>query len=617
MKDYKGGTVGAAGEAFDPSPANLDARHQGRGRWAASRPACLPKKNRGETVSLVLTLHYGNEESLKGQTTAAGMLPGLMMAGTKKHDRQALREELDTLGIRISRAWAAAVGGGRRGGGGGGGGAAGQLTFSVEAKRDTLPQALELLGEILREPAFPEAEFETPKRRMRSAARRRPHRARRPGRPTSSAAPCRPYPKDDVRYVPTSRRIGRARSRHARPGQGALRDQVGGVARRAGRRRRLRPGRRRWPRSARCCRAGSRRCRSSGSTARPPADRDRVEGRHRHAGQGERRVPRRAGVPAEGHRPGVRGPADRQLHLRRQHAVLAARRPHPPEGGAVVRRHLVVHGLAARPGRHASRSPPSPTRRTSTRWRRRSSRNWRSSSKNGPTETEVADAKKAYLERRRWAARPTRRLPGRSCTNLIPRPRPSPTPPTRKSGSRPDAGRDRGRVRKHIDPKKLVDHPGGRFQEVGKGESGRVGGKLARANCSPPGRSPPGADATGLAFARVQDFFENEIHDPAPAHVRPVAAAVPDNLLVLAPGVHRARRPGSAFARTPCRRRCPGQADHVGGPPRGRRRRGRRGCRRCRVEPGDWRASCSRPASCEASRRRSTLPGFLDGPAFR
>ena len=43
------------------------------------------------------------------------MLPGLMMAGTKKHDRQALREELDSLGIRISTGG----GGGGRGGRGG------------------------------------------------------------------------------------------------------------------------------------------------------------------------------------------------------------------------------------------------------------------------------------------------------------------------------------------------------------------------------------------------------------------------------------------------------------------------------------------------------------------
>src|SRR5262249_26741974 len=94
--------------------------------------------------------------------------------------------------------------GGGGGGRGGGGGAVtpGQLTFSVQAKKETLPQALTLLGEILREPAFPDAEFETSKRRMRSMqsgnttepgilARNRLERA------------LSPYDKDDVRYVPT------------------------------------------------------------------------------------------------------------------------------------------------------------------------------------------------------------------------------------------------------------------------------------------------------------------------------------------------------------------------------------------------------------------------------
>src|SRR5262249_35272967 len=120
VKGYKGGGVGAAGEAFDPSPANLDARLKVT-EAGGLKIGLLPKKNRGETVSLVLTLHYGNEDSLKGLTTAAGMLPGMMMAGTKKHDRQALREELDRLGIRISPGLGG-FGGGRGGPGGGGGG---------------------------------------------------------------------------------------------------------------------------------------------------------------------------------------------------------------------------------------------------------------------------------------------------------------------------------------------------------------------------------------------------------------------------------------------------------------------------------------------------------------
>jgi zinc protease len=201
VKDYKGGSVAAAGEEFDPSPANLDARIKAIAEGGL-KAGLLPKKNRGETVSLVLTLHYGNEESLNGQTTAAGMLPGMMMAGTKKHDRQALREELDSLGIRINPG----AGGGGRGrggrGGGGGGGNAGQLTFSVEAKRDTLPQGLRLLGEILREPAFPAEEFETSKRRMTSmltAGRTEPGvlAGNRLNRALS------PYSTNDVRYVPT------------------------------------------------------------------------------------------------------------------------------------------------------------------------------------------------------------------------------------------------------------------------------------------------------------------------------------------------------------------------------------------------------------------------------
>ena len=55
VKDYKGGTVGAAGEAFDPSPANLDSRIKVINEGGL-KAGLLPKKNRGETVSLVLTL---------------------------------------------------------------------------------------------------------------------------------------------------------------------------------------------------------------------------------------------------------------------------------------------------------------------------------------------------------------------------------------------------------------------------------------------------------------------------------------------------------------------------------------------------------------------------------
>jgi zinc protease len=206
VKDYKGGATTVAGEAFDSSLEDLDKRVRvvelGGAKLGGVKVGLLPKKNRGETVSLLLTLHYGNSESLKGQATAAAMLGPLMLAGTKKHDRQALREELDALGIRISAGAGGGPGRGRRGGGGGGGGTPGQLTFSVQAKRSTLPKALELLGEILREPAFPETEFDDMKRRMRAMS------ARMRAEPSALAAnrlarALSPYPPEDVRYVPS------------------------------------------------------------------------------------------------------------------------------------------------------------------------------------------------------------------------------------------------------------------------------------------------------------------------------------------------------------------------------------------------------------------------------
>ena len=152
VKDYKGGAAVEAGEAFDPSPEIIEARTRVI-ELDGVKVALLQKKNRGETVTFSLSLHYGNEKSLAGLATASGMLPTMLMAGTSKYDRQQLRQKFDELGVRMG-------GGGRRGGRGGGGGGAGVLSFNMEAKRATLPEAIRLLGEVLRDPAFPADELE-------------------------------------------------------------------------------------------------------------------------------------------------------------------------------------------------------------------------------------------------------------------------------------------------------------------------------------------------------------------------------------------------------------------------------------------------------------------------
>lgn len=202
VKDYRGGDAIASGEEFDPTPENLDARTKTI-EVDGLKISLLPKKNRGQTVSLTMSLRYGNEESLAGKTTAAGMLPGMLMAGTSKLNRQALQERMDSLGVQIFPG--AGGGGGRRGGrGGGGGGAgrAGQLGFSVEAKRESLAQGIELLTQILRDPAFPAEEFEQSK--LRSITRLMSMQSDPAALASDKLGKAlSDYPSGDVRYVPS------------------------------------------------------------------------------------------------------------------------------------------------------------------------------------------------------------------------------------------------------------------------------------------------------------------------------------------------------------------------------------------------------------------------------
>jgi zinc protease len=202
VSNYQGRAAIAEGEEFDATPANVEARVKREQLPEGIKVTLLPKQARGEEVHLLLTLRYGNEQNLKGYESVAGFLPELMLRGTKKLSYQALHDELD----RLKAALGTGGGGGGRGrrgrGGGGSPAGAGAVTFSIQAKRDTLPEVLELLSQVLREPALPAAEFEVAKSQrlaMIEQMRTEP----------SALAPrllqreLTPYPKEDIRYLPT------------------------------------------------------------------------------------------------------------------------------------------------------------------------------------------------------------------------------------------------------------------------------------------------------------------------------------------------------------------------------------------------------------------------------
>jgi len=143
LKDYKGDAAMAAGEAFDPSPKNIESRVERYALPSGLKVSLLTKKTRGASVHLTLRLHFGDVDSLKNKDVISSLAGSTLIRGTVHKNRQQIQDEIDRLKAQLN------VGGSATG-----------ATVSIETTRDNLPAALRLAGEILREPAFPESEFE-------------------------------------------------------------------------------------------------------------------------------------------------------------------------------------------------------------------------------------------------------------------------------------------------------------------------------------------------------------------------------------------------------------------------------------------------------------------------
>jgi zinc protease len=141
VKDYKGEVGMSAGEAFDPSPANIESRIDRRNATPNAngiRIALLTKETRGDTVNAQLTLRFGDEKSLLNRTPAATLAGAMLERGTKSRTREQLKDQLDKLKARVN------VFGGVT-----------QATATIETTRANLPAVMRIVAEMLREPSFP------------------------------------------------------------------------------------------------------------------------------------------------------------------------------------------------------------------------------------------------------------------------------------------------------------------------------------------------------------------------------------------------------------------------------------------------------------------------------
>jgi zinc protease len=185
VKDYKGDATAATGEAFDPSPANIESRTARTQLPPGMKLALLPKKTRGATVNVQLRLNYGDQSSLMNLSAAAELTPAILSRGTLKRTRQQIRDEMNRIEANI-----------------GVGGARAFTQVTIQTVRESLPDALRLTAELLREPSFPEAEFEQ-LRQERIAAAEQTRSDPAAIATMNLSRHLNPYPKGDLRYVMT------------------------------------------------------------------------------------------------------------------------------------------------------------------------------------------------------------------------------------------------------------------------------------------------------------------------------------------------------------------------------------------------------------------------------
>ncbi|MFZ4650819.1 MAG: M16 family metallopeptidase [Rubrivivax sp.] len=151
MQGFKPQAGAGQAEAFDVSPANVDARTQ-RSRLGGVQVALLPKTTRGQVVSATLRLRVGDLASLTGEGSVGAMMASMLDKGGGGLSRQQIQDRLDALRSELSFGYRSGV-----------------LTASLLSRREHLPAALELTASLLRRPAFEQEVLDELKRQALAA----------------------------------------------------------------------------------------------------------------------------------------------------------------------------------------------------------------------------------------------------------------------------------------------------------------------------------------------------------------------------------------------------------------------------------------------------------------
>jgi zinc protease len=185
LRDYPTSINVSDGEVLDTTPASLEKRITRLKLPSGFKVVMLPKGTRGNTVGAEINIRYGNETLLSGKNAAAQLAGAMLMRGTNTMSRQQLQDAMQKINARIN------VRGGLA-----------DASASIDTTAENLIPAIRLAVQILRDPAFPESDFEQIRTQQIAAIER--------GRtdPATLAsevmqANLSPFPRDDVRHSRT------------------------------------------------------------------------------------------------------------------------------------------------------------------------------------------------------------------------------------------------------------------------------------------------------------------------------------------------------------------------------------------------------------------------------
>lgn len=188
LEGYVGDIQAELVEAFDATPANIDKLTDRRLLNLTSGPvkmALLNKPTRGQRVQANILLRFGDLQTLKGKATVSAVTAGMLDYGTESMTRQQIRDRLKELNADMN------IGGNDT-----------DVSINISTTGVNLPATIDLALHVIKNANFPEKELnefitQTVTSIKASMAE--------PGTQASRALARyeNPWPKDDVRYVPT------------------------------------------------------------------------------------------------------------------------------------------------------------------------------------------------------------------------------------------------------------------------------------------------------------------------------------------------------------------------------------------------------------------------------